>query len=97
MLHRRDLEPRMRGKIMKTKLWLGVGSAVLAGSVLNTIIPTTDFAVALFGVPSAYAQDSGESGESGAVAPAAAAGGEGGEGGGEGGGAAPASYLIFID
>ena len=81
---------------MKTKLWLGVGSAVLAGSVLNTTIPTTDFASAFFGVSSAYAQDSGEAGEGGAVAPApvATAGGEGGEGGGESGGAAPTSYLI---
>ncbi len=81
---------------MKTKLWLGVGSAVLAGSVLNTTIPTTDFASAFFGVSSAYAQDSGEAGEGGVVAPApvATAGGEGGEGGGESGGAAPDSYLI---
>ncbi len=79
---------------MKTKLWLGVGSAVLAGSVLNTTIPTNDFASALFGVSSAYAQDSGEAGESATVAPVAAAGGEGGEAGGEAGGSAPASYLL---
>lgn len=52
---------------MKTKLWLGVGSAVLLGSALNTN-PDSQTALAFFGAAPAYAQE--------------AEGGEGGEGGG---------------
>ena len=76
---------------MKTKLWLGVGSAVLAGSVMNTSIPLSDFNNALFSVPAAYAADSAE------VTPAVPANDSiaaGGEGGGEIGGVIPTSYLI---
>jgi putative iron-regulated protein len=52
---------------MKTKLWLGIGSAVLASSVLTTNPQNNSFTLTL-GVAPAYAQD--------------AEGGEGGEGGG---------------
>lgn len=67
---------------MKTKIWLGIGSAVLAGSLLPTtdhsqIIPDT-----LLGVTSSFAQESGT-----------ATGAEGGEGG-EGGGGQPEIYAI---
>lgn len=77
---------------MKTKIWLGVGSAMLAGSVLNTTIPSSEFDSALFAVSSAYAQEKAAD-----VAPAkpdddsVAAGGEGG---GENGGSVTTSYLI---
>jgi hypothetical protein len=52
---------------MKTKLWLGVGSAVLLGSALNTN-PDNQIASAFFSAAPAFAQE--------------AEGGEGGEGGG---------------
>ncbi len=52
---------------MKTKLWLGVGSAVLLGSAFNTN-PDNQIASAFFSASPAYAQE--------------AEGGEGGEGGG---------------
>lgn len=52
---------------MKTKIWLGVGSAMLLGSTLNTS-PDSQSASALFSATPAFAQES--------------EGGEGGEGGG---------------
>jgi putative iron-regulated protein len=77
------------GKHMnKTKLWLGIGSFVLAGSAM---LPNN--------IDSAFAEDKpasvseSDGGEAGAAAPAAEAG-EGGEQGGESGGAGLASYAL---
>jgi putative iron-regulated protein len=69
---------------MKTKLWLGVGSAVLAGA--TTIIPPTQNTVApaIFGSSIAFAEEAG--GEGGATV--------NGSAGGEGGGSAPSSYML---
>jgi putative iron-regulated protein len=80
--NRHGLEPRMRGRKMKTKLWLGVGSAVLAGSLLSNPNSENKITSALFGISPLHAQST-EGGEAGA-------GGEGGEGGG----GALATYAI---
>jgi putative iron-regulated protein len=50
---------------MKTKLWLGLGSVVLAGSLLNTPQNTPPLVSRLFGTQTAFANDGGEAGESG--------------------------------
>lgn len=63
---------------MKTRLWLGVGSAVLLGSTFNTN-PDNSTVSAFFGAAPSYAQE--------------AEGGEGGEGG-ESGGSSIASYAL---
>ena len=87
----------------KTKLWLGVGSFVLAGSAIAT--NNLDIAnaaprasLSLDGVLTPLTMPIADTagGEGGAV-PATKTGdsiSEGGEGGGEGGGAVPSSYLI---
>jgi putative iron-regulated protein len=73
----------------KTKLWLGIGSFVLAGSA---ILPhTIDHA---FADDKPAAVSDSEGGESAAAPAAAAEGGEGGEQGGESGGAGLASYAL---
>jgi putative iron-regulated protein len=50
---------------MKTKLWLGVGSAVLAGSLLANPTDNQNSPAALFGATPSYAQEGGEGGEAG--------------------------------
>ena len=90
----------------KTKLWLGVGSFVLAGSAIaSNSLDSANAAprapASLDGMlnPLTMPIDDTAGGESGetAAAPAIKAGdsiAEGGEGGGEGGGAAPTSYML---
>ncbi len=63
---------------MKTKLWLGIGSAVLAGSILNN--SNTPAPIAFLGASPAFAQE--------------AEGGEGGEGGEAGGSDLVTSYAL---
>jgi putative iron-regulated protein len=50
---------------MKTKLWLGIGSAVLAGSLLTTTENNQSTTSTFFGASSVYAQEGGEGGEGG--------------------------------